>query len=69
MRKEETNNFKQNLRRICQEQEVDIDCMAEDLEISTKTIYGWMEGNHPRTYDKLIRLADYLEVTVDELIR
>jgi len=41
---------------------------AIDLKLPIKTIYGWTYGGYPR-YDTLIKLADYLGVTVDELIR
>lgn len=64
------NHFRDNFIKLIEEQKIVIKLMAEDLGISAKTVYGWTNcrGNAPR-YDTLIKLADYLGVTVDELIR
>lgn len=64
------NHFKENLNRIIKERDIPIKCIAADLDVSLKSVYGWVGdyAGYPK-YDTLIKLADYLEVTVDELIR
>lgn len=63
------SNFKENLSKIIEEQEVVIACMAEDTGISQKALYSYKAGRNEPRFERLLIIADYLGVTIDELIR
>ena len=44
------------------------DRIAVDLDVDVRTIYHWIDGTRIPTVDKLIVLADYLDVQIDYLL-
>ena len=44
------------------------DDIAIDLNVDVRTIYHWIYGTRLPTIDKLIELADYLNVQIDYLL-
>ena len=59
--------FIQRFNELCKEKNVTRYKLANDLQIGNSTIYGWEKGQQP-TADKLIKLADYFEVSTDYLL-
>ena len=59
--------FIQRFNELCKEKNVTRYKLSNDLQIGNSTIYGWEKGQQP-TADKLIKLADYFEVSTDYLL-
>lgn len=59
--------FIKRFTELCREKNVTRYKVATDLNIGNSTIYGWERGQQP-TADKIIKLADYFEVTTDYLL-
>lgn len=63
------NRFADNLYAIMEKRNLKRERMAEDLEVETRTIYYWLCGQRHPNYDGLIKLSNYLSVSVDDLLR
>lgn len=59
--------FINRFNELCREKNVTRYKLSTDLQIGNSTIYGWEKGQQP-TADKLIKLADYFEVSTDYLL-
>lgn len=59
--------FIKRFNELCKEKNITRYKLASDLQIGNSTIYGWEKGQQP-TADKLIKLADYFEVSTDYLL-
>lgn len=59
--------FINRFNELCREKNITRYKLATDLQIGNSTIYGWEKGQQP-TADKLIKLADYFEVSTDYLL-
>ena len=44
------------------------DDISVDLNVDVRTIYHWIDGTRIPTIDKLIEIADYLNVLIDDLL-
>lgn len=59
--------FINRFNELCREKNITRYKLSIDLQIGNSTIYGWEKGQQP-TADKLIKLADYFEVSTDYLL-
>ncbi len=59
--------FIARFNELCREKNISRYKLSIDLQIGNSTIYGWEKGQQP-TADKLIKLADYFEVSTDYLL-
>lgn len=59
--------FITRFNELCREKNISRYRLSIDLQIGNSTIYGWEKGQQP-TADKLIKLADYFEVSTDYLL-
>lgn len=55
------------IKMLTKEQGVSINKMDKDLELGSSTISKWRKSIS--SVDKLKKVADYLDVTIDELLR
>lgn len=55
------------IKVLAKEQGVSINKMEKDLEFGSSTISKWSKSIP--SVDKLKKVADYLDVTIDELLR
>lgn len=53
--------MKKRKLRICQ--------LAEEMNVSSPTICGWLKGDYSPSIGRLRKLAEVLEVEVDDLLR
>lgn len=60
--------FGARLRAIMQTQNIIQDTMIEEMEISSSALYKWLSGKSLPSTDSLLRIANYLECSVDYLI-
>ena len=60
--------FGQILRRVMQETQTTQYRLEKDLRISGATVYHWLTNKRLPVIEKLDKLADYLEVSVDYLL-
>lgn len=60
--------FATNLRELMKEQKVTATALARDLEISRQAVNQYMEGTGQPNAEKLTRIADYFNVSVDWLL-
>lgn len=63
-----TNNFTNNLKILRKKNKLTQDELGELLSVSGKTVSSWEKGRSEPKIDILIRLSDYFNVTIDELI-
>lgn len=66
--KRDKSNIALNLYRCFQEIGKPIEDIAFDLQVSTRSIYYWTSGERIPDLDKLIDLANYLSIKVDDLL-
>ena len=64
-----TNNFPDNLKILRKKNKLTQEDLASCLNISPKTISSWEKGRSEPKIDFLIRLSDYFNVSIDELIK
>ena len=62
------NEFQKRFRLLCDEQNIIQKYLAEDLNMSQQKVSTWATGRNEPNIDDLIKLADYLGVTVGQLI-
>ena len=67
-KKRDKNNIALNLYYFLQNVNKTIEDIAEELDVSTRSIYHWTSGKRIPELDKLIALADYLSIKVDDLL-
>lgn len=61
-------NFMDNLKSLRKIKETDQKTLAEHLNISAKTISHWETGYTEPSISQLIQLADFFDVSIDELV-
>ena len=62
------NHFAKNLKELRTKQRIYQRELAEYLDVSVTTYQNYEKGIHEPNIDKLIALADYFKVTLDELV-
>lgn len=62
-------SFGQNLSRILARRRLRLSRVSEATGIPLSTLSEWTGGREPKLSDALVRLANYLGVTLDELAR
>lgn len=60
--------FYDRLCTICQEKKISVTNMVKELGLSSGNLSKWKNGGAPRS-DTLQRIADYLGVTTDTLLK
>lgn len=58
----------ENLKLLRKEKKIGQDVLAKILNISAKTVSHWETGYTEPSVLQLIQLADYFEITIDELV-
>lgn len=60
--------FGERLRAVMKERKVSQGKMIRDMKISSSALYNWLSGKTLPSTDRLIRIAQYLDCSVDYLI-
>lgn len=60
-------NFIKRLNQLMREEKITEYKLTQELNLSKSAIWNWKQGSLP-TADKLIKLADYFEVSTDYLL-
>ena len=60
--------FSENLKILRKENKIGQNKLATELSVSTKTISHWETGYTEPSISQLIALANYFNITLDELI-
>ncbi len=60
--------FYERLCTICQQKKISVTNMVKELGLSSGNLSKWKNGGAPRS-DTLQRIADYLDVTTDTLLK
>lgn len=63
------NQFANNLKKLRKAKGLTQVKLADDLLITNKIIGSYEEGRGAPTYDRLITIADYFEVSIDDLLK
>lgn len=61
-------NFQDNLKHLRQSKNIGQNTLAQVLNISYKTISHWETGYTEPDISQLIKLADYFDISIDELV-
>lgn len=56
-----------NIKRLCKERGVSLQEVGRACGFGEKSIYNWAIST-PTSIERIKRIADYLDVTVDELL-
>lgn len=59
-------NFIDSFQKIIENKGTNANAVAKATGVSVNTIYAWAKGSYP-TLDKMIPVADFLDVSLDEL--
>ena len=62
-------SFSENLKSIRKEKQLTQENLAELLNVSRQAISKWESGQGYPEIDKLVKLSDLFEISLDELIR
>lgn len=68
LKRGDTMKFSENLKALRTASGAGQKQLAEKLNISLKTISHWETGYSEPSISQLIQLADFFEVTIDELV-
>ena len=60
--------FGVRLRQVMKEQKVSQGKLIKEMKISSSTLFNWLKGNTLPSTDRLIRIAVYLDCSIDYLI-
>jgi len=60
--------FGKNLRELRNANELTRNALAKKLGVSMQSIYDWEIGKHETDFVTLIKIADYFDVSIDELL-
>ena len=58
----------ENIRKLCREKHVSITQMEDDLGFSAGLISRWSKTKTSPSFDKIVAIMDYLEITYDQLM-
>ena len=61
--------FIENLKRLIKEHGITEYRVAKDLDVHASTVHYWTHGRSEPTIPNIIKIADYFEITTDELLR
>ena len=61
-------NFSENLKNLRKINKIDQNTLAKTLSVSAKTVSHWETGYTEPSISQLILLANYFDVSVEELI-
>lgn len=61
-------NFSENLSRLRKEKGIKQEALANDMKVSRQTVSKWENGTAMPDLKKLTALAEYFEITMDELL-
>lgn len=56
-----------NLERYLKTDELTLNEFAKRVSLSPSTIHGWLNGVHPKNLNDLKKVAEYFNITLDEL--
>jgi len=62
------NPFSMNLNKIIKERNLRILDLAKAIGVSPSTLSDWTAGANPRDLQKVKKLANYLNLSLDELV-
>ncbi len=57
-----------NLKFLRKEKGIGQDALAKELNTSVKTVSHWETGYSQPSIEQLIRLADFFDISIDELV-
>ncbi len=57
-----------NIKRLCDVKGLKVSDLTLEMRISAPAVYKWMNGEGIPSIDNMIRLANLLEVTVEEIV-
>ncbi len=61
-------SFSENLRSLRKSNKIDQKVLANKINVSSKTVSHWETGYTEPSISQLILLANFFDITVDELI-
>lgn len=61
--------FSENLRRLIQAKGLKLKSISSETGIPMSTLSEWTGGREPKVSEALVRLSEYLGVSLDELVR
>ncbi len=62
------NNFSKNLEILIAENQIKQSKVQKELNLSKNQIHYWIKGKAEPSIDDLITLADYFDISLDELV-
>ena len=65
---ENKTGFSENLKSLRRSQGLDQGSLAKALSVTDKTISHWETGYTEPSISQIIALADFFDVTIDELV-
>lgn len=61
-------SFSENLKMLRKEQKIGQQELAEKINVSAKTVSHWETGYTEPSINQLILIANFFDVTIDELV-
>jgi len=55
------------LKSLLQKRGLSITSLSKDTGIPIQTLHNWLNGAEPRSFSQVKRVADYFEITLDEI--
>ena len=63
-----TINLNTNLKMLLRNNNLTATQLARATKVPVQTIHNWIHGQEPRSFKQIKKIADYFELTVDELV-
>jgi len=60
-------NIAKNLEKYLKAEDISLNEFSKRISISPSTIHGWLNGVPPKNLNDLKKVAEYFNVTLDEL--
>lgn len=56
------------LKRLLKDNNLTATQLARATKVPVQSIHNWIHGQNPRSFEQIKKIADYFQITVDELV-
>jgi transcriptional regulator with XRE-family HTH domain len=59
--------LKENLKHLIVLKDINVSQLARFTDLPINTVHNWLNGQSPQNLEQLKKVADYFEITIDDL--
>jgi transcriptional regulator with XRE-family HTH domain len=63
-----TLKLNSTLKKLLKDNDLTVAQLSRATKVPVQTIHNWLHGQEPRSFVQIKKLADYFQISVDELV-